>query len=384
MKVLHVAPSFARRDGGPSETLRGLIPELERLGVEVRVATTDKGLDTSDQAFIADHEVIIVRSRRPYSWTFAPSLPRLLVREILNADVVHIHSVHTFPSSVAMTLCRALKRPYLVEPHGALDYYHLRQGHTKKMLYTRLIDRYGWRRVTAAIYSSERESEEGRRALAAPSVVMPLGVDESLFTIDREPDESTTPGNPRILFLGRLTNKKRLDLVLKAMATPPLDKQSATLSVAGPMDPELNFSPEILVRQLGIERRVTFLGPVSGTERRDLMRTHDVFVLPSEDESFGVALSEALAAGLACVATPMTGFAPEAAKAGALKLTELHAASISESIATAFQERQALSAEGRRYAQLRHRWGASAALLLQAYEAVLSGENVHADLADQA
>ncbi len=110
-----------------------------------------------------------------------------------------------------------------------------------------------------------------------------------------------SPAASRICFVGRLDPVKRVDIVLKAFNSiqqrhPGLDWE---LLVAGD-GPERDFL-ERLAQELGVSRRVKFLGfrdDVPG-----ILKLCKVNVLASEQEGWGIATTEALAAGLVVVAS---------------------------------------------------------------------------------
>jgi glycosyltransferase involved in cell wall biosynthesis len=91
----------------------------------------------------------------------------------------------------------------------------------------------------------------------------------------------------RLLFVGRTFASKGGDLVLKAFEK--LRKDGVTLTIAGP--PTLDNVPE----------GVNFLGAIPGSEVAKLYDTHDLFVLPTRIEGFGIVFAEALSRGMPCV-----------------------------------------------------------------------------------
>jgi glycosyltransferase involved in cell wall biosynthesis len=370
VKIVHVSPSFARREGGPSEVLRGLMPALEARGVDWQVVTTDKGLTHSDEEFARNGRVHVAKSRYLKSWTFSLGILPLLIRSIKGCDAVHIHSIHTFPSSAAMMIARFFRKPFVLEPHGSLDSYHLRQGNAKKLLYSSLVDGRSLRQVSGLIYSSKMELEEGRAFLPnAPSFLMTLGVSRDLLDIPDNPSRSKST----ILFLGRVTDKKRLDLLIEALATGPLKNTSSRLIVAGPIDPRLSYSPASLAVELGVADRIDFLGQVDSDERRKLLFESTVFALPSEDESFGIAVAEALAAGCPVVCSNRVGIAPEAAASGALVLSTLSASDLADHLSKVListPDQLKLSSRGRGFAADTFTWDRSAEQAIEIYSTV--------------
>lgn len=372
MKVLHVSPSFARREGGPSEVLRGLLPVLASKGVEWTVATTDKGVVSADDEFGGQANVHVFRSKWLPRWTFSAAMLFALPRLIRANDVVHIHSVHTFPSSIAMRISARLKVPYVLEPHGALDKFHIGQGGVKKRLYSALVDSRGVRSLSGAIYSSEIEETEGTAFWPRVAAMqMTLGVSPDLLEA-----ETATIREDTVLFLGRVTEKKRLDLVIAAMQSERFPA-SLRLIVAGPLDPRLSYDPVKLVKDAGLSARVSFLGQVDSARRLDLLTTALVFVLPSEDESFGMAVAEAMASGCRVISTSRVGSAVAAAAGGGLRMTRLDADDLAENVASVSfsQAGSEMATIGRIFARENFTWDRAADQAIAIYRSLIASKN---------
>lgn len=112
-----------------------------------------------------------------------------------------------------------------------------------------------------------------------------------------------------VLFVGRLIPLKRVDVLLRAAA---LLKDAAPITVLIAGDGPLRPALEELARQLGISERVRFLGFLQPSELPYWYCLSDVFVLPSEDETWGVVVLESLACGTPVIATELVGSAPDA------------------------------------------------------------------------
>jgi glycosyltransferase involved in cell wall biosynthesis len=97
----------------------------------------------------------------------------------------------------------------------------------------------------------------------------------------------------RLLLIGRDPHTKGADLVLKALAVLRRNLgPQVSLTIAGPPSWPWPFD---------VPEGVDFRGPVSRDEVAALMNSHDLFVMPSRLEGFGIAFVEALSRGLPCV-----------------------------------------------------------------------------------
>lgn len=119
-----------------------------------------------------------------------------------------------------------------------------------------------------------------------------------------------TPGippfpRPTVLYLGRLKRYKRIDLVLRAMASLRDRGVACELLVAGRGDERPRL--ERLAGRLDLEDRVQFLGWVSEDRKLELLRRAWVHVLTSEKEGWGISNLEAGACGTPTVASDSPG-----------------------------------------------------------------------------
>jgi len=120
-------------------------------------------------------------------------------------------------------------------------------------------------------------------------------------------------GRRVVLFLGKLTPRKRLDVVIEAFAA--LRDAAATLVIAGN---DLGGGAEARRRagRLGVDARVVFTGLLRGAERLEALADADVVVYPSRDEVFGLVAVEALLAGTPVIVADDSGCAEVIAATG--------------------------------------------------------------------
>lgn len=365
MKVVHVSPSYCRQDGGPSEVLRGLLPALAAAGADVTLVTTDKGLSPAERVeppIVADMRVL--HSRGPYSLTYAAGFGSVATPAFSSADVVHVHGVDNYVSTWAMRLASSLGLPFVVEPHGAWDTYHRRQSRVRKYLWDGLVQRRWLRNASGVVVSSRLELDQAAAVFGvAPIFTVPLGIDPLLFVLD---GDRRSPN--KILFLGRLAAKKRLDLALGAFAVALDANPALELTVVGPVDSDLAYDPARVAGDLGIASRVRFMGQATREQRLMLMEEHGVFLAPSDDESFGMAAAEAVGAGMRVVATPHVGAIAELQDLGLISTADSPTGLASLILGAGDA---ALRERARAHARANWTWEASASKLADVYSAVL-------------
>jgi len=126
------------------------------------------------------------------------------------------------------------------------------------------------------------------------------------------PSDNTTNDDKCVfLAVGRMTEKKRPDLTLRAFAKCLQSKPDCRLRMIG--DGPMMKSVHSLAKELGVEERVEFLGVQSTRVVRQEMHNADVFVQHSvtaengDKEGWPVAIAEACASALPVVATRHAG-----------------------------------------------------------------------------
>ena len=137
----------------------------------------------------------------------------------------------------------------------------------------------------------------------------------------------------------------------------------------------LNYLTKLL-SSLGLASHTSTPGFVSGKDKDLLLQGSDIFVLPSFSENFGIAVAEALAAGLPAIVTPDVQIASEIAAADAGVVIEGNVDALALAIAQLLSspnQRHQLGENAAQLARHRYSWEAIAPQLADAYSSIIQG-----------
>jgi phosphatidylinositol alpha-mannosyltransferase len=172
-------------------------------------------------------------------------------------------------------------------------------------------------KVTARIAVSELARKTQVEHLGGGAVEIPNGVAVAKFAT-AEPLPGWPGDGGTLGFLGRFTeSRKGFDILSTAFATLARSRPGLRLLVAGPGDAD-DLYDEFPAELHG---QVTFLGLVSEADKARMLRSVDVYVAPNTGgESFGMILTEAMAAGTTVAASDLDAFRRvlDGGRAGAL------------------------------------------------------------------
>lgn len=392
MNVTHVIPYMHPSAGGPPVVVDRLGQELVGRGWTIQVVTTDlmdDGTTTSWRDRLSSAYTLIVEKGSSPRDYFRRSSPLISAVEdaVRKCDLVHLHTLWTFPTFVAARVCRKIAKPYVVMPHGMLDPNSMERKWLKKRVYGALIEWPALRAARGMIYTHSEEQRLSESVVSGlpQGYVVPLGADDPPAVSRERLAEAFFQKHPAIrglqivLFLGRLHSKKGLDLLVPAISRVASVRPAAHFLLVGPGDDRYVGSLKQAVARLGIAEHVTFVGPLSGEAKWQAVAASDVFVLPSYQENFALTVVESMRMGLPIVLSRRVNIWEDVVSAGAGVACELTPESVADKLIEYLDNnaaRQSAGQCGMRLVTQRFNWSASADAIESVYRRILGINDV--------
>jgi glycosyltransferase involved in cell wall biosynthesis len=385
--ILHVIPSLAPRDGGPSKAVIEMCRELRRRSHEAEIYTTNVDGDCcldmplGRRVEVGGVDVTYFPVSGGHYYKLSRAMAAALSANVSRYDVVHVHSLYQFPSTAAAHYCRKYDVPYVLRPHGTLDPYLYRRHQLRKRLYELLIERRNLASAAAVQFTTEEELRLAKLSgLRFRGAVVPLGVE-----ID-EPSAGAADAADRIwpelagkkvlLFLSRINFKKGLDVLAQAFGEIHTARPDAYLVIAGPDTDGYAAQVRTWLAAEGALDATAFTGMVLGERKAALLARADAFVLPSYSENFGISVVEAMGAGLPLLISNRINIWREIDAARAGLIVNPDAGEVAKATLALLEDpimAKEIGARGRRRAREQFSWRAAGNQLLQLYRKIRTG-----------
>ncbi|WP_326549519.1 glycosyltransferase family 4 protein [Micromonospora sp. NBC_01813] len=364
-RVLVTANYFAPgwRAGGPVRSISDVL-DTASADIETTLLTRDHDLGTSEPyPDLSGRWVQFGRTKIFYLGVRRPAHWRLLWRQLRSTrfDLLYVNSVWSTFSILPIAMARlGLLRVghILVAPRGEFGAGALRLHRTRKRIFLA-----GWRWMLSRPQvlwhaATPIEAADIRRVLPRARIGV-IAVSSGPVPA-QNPARLPTTEHARLVFIGRISPMKNLDLVLAALAHVPVP---VSLDIYGPVgDPGYWQRCRQLLDALPDSATVEYRGELRPDQVRETFSRYDAFVLPTRGENFGNAIAESLSAYCPVVCSDRTPWTSVLHDGGGLVLTELTPSALGDLVtrvatATPEQRHQARMAAGAAY----RRWRASRA-----------------------
>jgi len=317
MKILLLNYEFPPMGGGAGNATYNIARELAQLGHHVDVVTSKLRWEQHVEE-VEGFTVYRVRSWRRgihdcgfigalnyvccAVWTF------LKLTQKNNYDVIHYF--FGLPTGLLSLLPGAHRRiPYIVSLRGSdvpmYDIYNKRLQFFHSLC--KPLTRFIWKRAKKVVALSTSLKSTALKVVPCQEIsIIPNGIEIDLFTPSNDTWERSIF---KLITVSRLIERKGIQYILQAMAQ--LKNEPITLLIVGSGNYENQL--KALSHELGLDSIVGFFGACFRDRLPALYRQHDVFILTSLAESYGIVFSEAMACGLPIIAA-RTGGIPDLVK----------------------------------------------------------------------
>lgn len=328
MRILHAIRTLHPAWGGPVHGLRSIMSAAKSTGINAEVVC----LDSPSADWLASWDVPVhalgsAKSR----YGFSRALDEWLADHVKHFDAVIVEGIWMYFSLATWRAASKHNVPYYVFTHGALHPWFKRYPlkELKKALYWRLFEHKVIRDAAAVLFTTEDEktaSHDSFRPYHCNPVVIGYGI------APPPPDDGrgkqaivhaftasypSLQNRPYLLFLGRVAEKKGVDLLIEAFSKLKDLFANTALVVAGPGDPKYLDQLKHLASKSGLDNNIVWTGPVYDAAKWSLLRGCEAFVLPSHQENFGVGVAEALACGTPVLISNKVNIWPDVDRAAA-------------------------------------------------------------------
>lgn len=370
MKLMHVVPHLDQEAAGPTQSVMRLCESLALLGHDVDIHTMAAGRTPRG-----------ARLRVHSEWSFPPRFgfsPRLLPQlrhEVKYADILHNHSLWSFPN-MAAGFASGRGAALVTSPRGTLAPAARSRSHWRKRMFG-LLQRPAIERAACLHATSQMELHDIREmGLRHPVILLPNGIDVPSIAWEAPVAERRR----RILFLGRLHPIKGLELLLEVWAALQHRHTEWELVIAGRGDPDYIVTLKQQASSLQLAR-CEFHGPVYADAKDAMFHSSELFVLPTHTENFGMVVAEAQARAIPVITTkgaPWAGLELNGSGWWVERNLEALEAALDEAMRKSPAELARMGQNGREWMIRDFEWSAIAQTMINAYQWIREGGSVPA------
>ncbi|MFN1835345.1 glycosyltransferase [Balneola sp. MJW-20] len=313
MQSLHIVTDLDNSFGGPAKSVPSLCNALK--GQDIDVALFSANMRSEESNEFVDRYKLQWRSEKAIlgnRFGYSSKLYNRISKNISSDTVIHNQSLWTYPVYCGFRAARAKKVPLIVSPRSTLYRKSLENSSSiKKAARVLFVDRM--LECASCIHATHTDELEQIRELGikTPIAIIRNGIDTTEFLNLKNKaaarEEFGFKADERIcLFLSRINKRKRLEELIMAFNVLADKYKKWSLLIAGPMDHDYDkevIGPLIDSLPDNIAEKIRFAGNLSGPHRLNAFAAADLFVLPTKFENFGMAIGEAMAAGLPVITT---------------------------------------------------------------------------------
>lgn len=303
MKIVRVCPVYYPffEHGGSVVADYELDKALVAEGHNLKVITCKKSMKESHSSSLSqNHKVLYFSSLGNiiYGISLGPLIWLIVncLKKNNNIDLVWFGGIWNLQSILGPIICRTFSKKYIISPHGMLvpHLINLKSSFIKSIV-IKLFHKKNLKNANKVHFTVKQEFDDTIQAIKTDvsPLIFPLFFDLRKFTtaLDNNPNKFYK-NKITLSFIGRITPKKRIDLIFKALNELPANlKDKIRFHIIGPDAENLWNNDLYNETKVGVE--IKYFGPLYDDELIKAYRECDVFILCSESENFAISVIEA-------------------------------------------------------------------------------------------
>ena len=395
MRILHVVPSFVPclAAGGVVNASYQIAKKQVELGHEVYVFTTDTCINrlVFENNYDVDvdgiHVYYFKNISNSFKNRFTIDTPRglngQLKKQIKNFDIIHIHEHRHTLAILAHKYAVENNIPYILQAHGSVLPFFQKEG--LKNIFDKV---WGFNilhdaKRVFALTETEKEQYLKMNVEDKNIEIVPLGIDLEEYNNLPKKGEfrnkyKISEDEKLLIFIGRLNRIKGLDLLVKGFNDylKNYNDDNVKLAIIGP---DNGFEEEIekLIDKFNINDKVILTGPLYREDKLKALVDSNIFIMPSQYESFTTSGLEAMASCKPLILTKCNHIA-EWVDGNCGISCDYNIKSLSKAINTLISDEELMKRygmEGRRLTEEEYNWDKIIDKIIKIYSRIISENN---------
>ena len=307
---IHIINSLDTKYGGPPIALSSLVKAQKKNGNKVTIISTfitKKEFNSvqSDFKNLIDNNIEFILLKAFSFYRVSLKLISILIKNNHEA-IFYFHGIYRWPTTIGSYICRIKNYKYVIRLHGALDPYLFNKSVNGKVffIFKKISEKiFDFKNLKKAMWVHVTSKNELKKLPNYCKVncnlkIIPNGISlpEKNNFVDIRKKYNLNKKQKIILFLGRISEKKGLDLLINSYPLLNRRLKNTSLLIIGP-DNE-NYIRELrkIIKRIdsSISKNIIFDQKVSRSLIKSYFTQSDLFVLPSHTENFGMAVIESI------------------------------------------------------------------------------------------
>ncbi len=290
--VLHILNKYDLSQGGPPRAVFNILKGLKKKGIKTQL------ISTSENHILKKNNLIYLGNNLIKRFSF-PSISLIiyLKKKIKEYDVIHIHCMWNFITSISFYFAIFYKKKIIFSPHGTMDKNNIKKNFFLKKIFYYLVERNNIKYIDLVHFLSPDEKKNSKYLTDNKYFIANNGLDLNRFKINKQKKLKIFKNNKfNILNMGRYNKIKGLEIQLQLIKKINKFKDEFRIFFVGPNCKEKKKLIE-KTEMLNLKKNVFFLPPIYSDKRFKMLYDCDLVINTSYYECNSMTILESLASG---------------------------------------------------------------------------------------